>query len=238
MRSINITVSIHELVDGEILTSVLRDKTLPSDPDCDTDVKPISFSNFISPDVTLLLTETINIPLLMVVNDGNIGYYDGINCSGDTVAVDYEVSGTTESNLDEVIGYSGNYTIGVNFARPPFFTGVVSVNGSLVTYVLNGNIDFNGYVAGTGIIYITDITTGATTFRYSRLSQLLTIDDDNSYYNKNHFTFGEVSPMVVQNNVFVDRGDAVSVHELIFNLTDHKTNEDFEDSNIYQIYNN
>jgi hypothetical protein len=237
MRSIDITVTITDLIDRNKISAISGNKTLPSDPDCDTDIRPITFSNYLSLNVEQSLTKTINIPILMTANEGNIGFYNGIECSGDTVFVDYQVSGTTDSNLEMVSGYLG-YSVGVNLARQPFFTGVLSIVGNIITYVLNGLIGVDGYVEGTGVIYTTNTETLATTFYYDRNNQLLKIDDEDCHYIKDHFTFGEVSPMGIQNNVSIDRGDAVSVHELFFNLADHKTNEDFESGNIYEIYNN
>lgn len=68
------------------------------------------------------------------------------------------VSGFTNSKLDDMLGYSSNYQIGLNLSNDPSnsFDGVLNVTPEYVEYVIGGDVDSNGeYIITTGIIYRT-----------------------------------------------------------------------------------
>ena len=137
----------------------------------------------------------------------------------------YWVEGLTENKLSFVESYikSDKYRENLNISDNPTkcFSGVISKNGTDITYVINGDVDSNGrYVQSTGVIYKT----------YGQLRQLLYDNGCNIEETEQRLTkflvkrdksdfqiqallhecyqLGIANPKSVKNSVFVNRGIA------------------------------
>jgi hypothetical protein len=189
-------------------------ETLYGDPDCPIEPKFFEFNDKKENNIT----STLYVPILVTSRGNFIGNHDS-SCSGETIYQSGEVTGVCESKLSQVTTYSAENPIGVNFSQPPFFSGVLGVNGDTIRYVLGG--EFNGgYVEGTGIIYTTNKSTSETTF-YLNLSFFPITTDKCLIKSKTEIT-------EIINNAFIDRTPNVSPNELLMTLMDMKNKLDFE----------
>lgn len=219
------SINILDLIDDEILKLVSGSVTLTQD-DCGSNPKVFDFSNY-SP--SELFSKTLHIPLSMTQDTENVGFYGHYGCTGDTWDYGYTVSGECDSRLEEVQNYRGEYTVGVNFSKYPSFTGVLSMDDDIVTYVIGGVFD-TIYVSGTGVTYTTNILTLKTTFEY----QLTYWREDYCWGLKDTTKMGLVSEDIT-NNVFIERNAIISVNELHYKMMEMKTSSDFDDSSYKTI---
>jgi hypothetical protein len=222
-----ITINIDKLINNSNISPNNFSKSLSNDVDCNTNVKHFNYS-----DISVLpINGVICIPIFLEQSNQDFGCYVNIQ-SGDTIEIEpYQISGETDSKMSDVQNYLGGNVIGVNYTEIPNFTGIISIEGDKITYVINGKYNINGYVNGSGVKYITNILNGYTTF-YCTIN---TVKYNNTQF-KYENTIGEISPPNVFNNALIDRGDIISPNQLLYKLMELKTNEDFTNTNIYKIY--
>jgi hypothetical protein len=130
-------------------------------------------------------------------------------------------SGFTNSKLEDMLGYSTTYQIGLNISNDPTnsFDGVLNITPEYVEYVIGGDVNVNGvYIPATGIIYRTynnirdvqdefgnyQFILNTVFFYYPDGRNLILYDLYNIY--KDELLFGMVNYPKITNLLQLDRG--------------------------------
>ena len=137
------------------------------------------------------------------------------------------ITGVSESYLNNVVNYGGEYVVNKNLNQNPSisFDGVLTVDGDIITYVINGQVDNDGdYIESTGVIYTTNKITSETYFHFQPKSyqpyniSLQDLLQTSEYENLTEFTEPQI-------DVLVDRVD-YDIYEKFIKLTEINTLDD------------
>jgi hypothetical protein len=206
--------------------------------DCPTNEISFQYQNASS-------TTSIQNPLHFIISlerqIDDLGYYTS---SGDTESINiYEsspiqITGETSSKLDRIRTYQNKFKLNLNLADDlnDEFVGLIDETDEYYEYVIGGDLDQTGqYINGTGIIYKTYKSDNRTEFTYL----LSNFDSNTLSYEliyKDENTIDEIRDLILENDLFIERGNAVAPNFRHSLFAEISSVNDVENSPFYTTY--
>lgn len=174
----------------------------------------------------------IYIPVHLTQKFDDIGIYTDFEVQRDLepylTNAPFEVTGTTNEQLNAVKAYNGTFVVGLNLSENPTqsFDGVLEKTTEYIVYVIGGEVDNLLYVPNTGVIYKTYLSDFSTTF--TCISSGVTEDNVSiAQIVKQDLLLGIVQTSI-QNDIYIDRGQ-VSINESHQRLSEIQSVDDLTD---------